>query len=71
MNNSIFKNRIKKMSKLQLETMLCELTVDKDRILKEKFYKNLPMLTPWHDQLINKIKKQLSKKYVSYNYKDK
>ena len=59
--NSIFKNRINKMSKVQLQNMLCELTVDKDRILKEKFYKNLPMLTPWHDSLINKIKKQLKK----------
>lgn len=61
MNNSIFKNRIQKMSKEQLNTMLCELTVDKDRIMKEKFYKDLPLLTPWHDQLINKIKKQLKK----------
>ena len=59
--NNLFVHRIQKMSKEQLNTMLCELTVDKDRILKEKFYKNLPMLTPWHDSLINKIKKQLQK----------
>lgn len=59
--NNMFKNRIPKMSKEELEQMLCELTVDKERILKEKFYKDLPMLTPWHDSLINKIKKQLQK----------
>ena len=59
--NNLFVRRIQEMNKEQLNTMLCELTVDKDRIMKEKFYKDLPLLTPWHDSLINKIKKQLKK----------
>ena len=59
--NNLFVRRIQEMNKEQLNTMLCELIVDKDRIMKEKFYKDLPLLTPWHDSLINKIKKQLKK----------
>lgn len=52
-------NYLQKYNKKQLSDYLADLEEDRELLRREKFWKNKPIDTPWHDSLINKIKQLL------------